>query len=216
MGARIKIKGYQDFIKVSTEKGKEINRIYNDAVFQNDEKIKLENATIRKGDIVAVFIDEEQRDSGAETMSRMLSEYYTGRMNLLALTPEQRARTSGWSYFRLAYSGLRGNLPNESMKDEWLDFLTEFYKNNPKWSKPSLFLSVFPFLKIEKEDKTTMSSTILRILERVEGQELHDIQHEEDYRRHRIEFEEKDINGSMFNEKNNTLEREIRQEDLPF
>lgn len=132
--------------------------------------IHVGNRAFTKTEIIEVRFDSEEPEY-QQWRERNL-EYYVKRNELLALSPEERAKVSSWGHFSLFFWGLKNRTPKVETRPKVEHAAAEFYAENPNWSRPSVkvwekMLGLNPGYKLQEG--------VLRILECVEGQELSEV-----------------------------------------
>jgi len=177
--AKIKISGKQDLVEIANDKAKKINDFWLDIDIPNDEKIKIGTVTVIKRDIRAIFLDEKLSDGG-EVFAEEIRAYWRRRLALLEMSAKERADATAWGHFSLLYWALNKKAPDEAMRQEVLDEAVKFYEENPQWTIVSV-MRWFKLLGVTKESEHHANSHAMRILQRVEGNELDAIKNEKLY-----------------------------------
>ena len=209
--AKVKIKGYNELIEVNDKVARTIKeKLFDDSVPKN-AVLDLERLAVEKNNVVAVFLDERQRDQG-QVYKNQIEEYYKKRNGLLALSPRERAEKTSWGYFKLVYWGIYEKLPSDDYKEKVFKKVTEFFESNSEWSKPSIrcFMDL-----LEKDKHTGINGFVTGVIERVEMRELRDIKGEEEYYRQDLNLEKQEEEAFRDIEKLGGQD-EIKAEDIPF
>ncbi len=166
--AKIYIKGNNEPILVTNEDADIVSRACND----KDQFVTVGGKTIRTSEIKLISKEDVSLSNGDEQNKEQVRNYYRKRDELLRLPPKERAKVSAWGHFSLFFKGMHGRLPNEETKETIQKWATEFYTQNPEWSKPSVKFWAEK-LKLEKDYK--VDGITLRLLERCEANEFEDI-----------------------------------------
>lgn len=206
--AKIKIKGFPELIAVPNDKAISLKSKLQDENLQN-VTVSLGDWTGKINQIAFVLTDQEVRIT-VDTYKEKLAEYYKKRDALIALSPRERAEKTTWSYFKLFYKGIYEKEPDLSLRADLIERVVIFFQEKPRWSKPSV-LVFMDYLNVEKSS-IRMNENYLRIIERIEANEIEDARQDIDYLekvKETREIEDQAIEALYDKD-------EIKVEDLPF
>lgn len=172
--AKIKLAGYNDLIKVDNKIATEVRAQWNDNNVPKDTIFNIGSVSIRKGEVKAIFLDEDIAQLG-QKFKGQLQEYYKWRDHILTLPPRERAeKCTAWGMFGLFFRGVYNKQPEEIVwKEKVLQATTEFFELNPQWAKPSF--EVFQKM-LKLEDKDAINAQIMTMISRMHQSELQDIE----------------------------------------
>jgi hypothetical protein len=208
--AKVKIKGFSEFIELDNKKAEEINRIWLNDKITDDQKISVKNFSIKKRDIISIILDEKNERIKDD---KLFIEYQINRAKLLSMSPEERALCGAWGYFDLFYYGIFQKKAPIELKEKVIEKSIEFFKKNPERTLPSC-LCWYDVLDIPKS--TRLNESIIRLLERIESSQIDDINNSNKSYHESLKLEKKeedvlkDIENFSFNNE------DIALEDLPF
>ena len=169
--AKIKISGYSELLTIDQEKAKQVKEIWEDDSIKSSHKISINNITVLKSEIKAVFLEAEISDQG-QHYREQLKLYFNERKQISQMSPEERPKKNSWGYFSFFYWGVKGISPNEvEWKDKLYEKCTQFYRANPDWCKPS-FNCFVELLELEKG--MNIKPMVKRYVQGIEETELID------------------------------------------
>jgi hypothetical protein len=146
--SKVIIKGNREPVIVSREVAEEVKNMWMDRLVPETKKIVVGTATVTKGDIKSVFLEEDVREIRLEE-GKDLKEFFGIRNKMKLLSPKEKAefsmtgpdgkvRQTTWEIFKILYWSVKGELPSEEMKTEVFKSAEEFYSKNTDWTFPRI------------------------------------------------------------------------------
>lgn len=162
--ANLLLKGLQEWIDITNSEAERLNQILADNSIPKDQVINLKNVTFRKAEIKLVKNDIQQNND----YDNLSLNYHNEQFALMKLEPNEKALRC-WGHFILFYFGVFNKDPDVNFKELLFEKAISFFEENKDRTIPDMKVYI-DFLELSNDFR--MEGNILRILERVESNQL--------------------------------------------